>query len=101
MLQSTASDKWSRCFRALADSGHCSGAVLFTPFAYMCGLIFWKPEHMLSRSAVPLHFRFSGGVGLHNVVGQGGATGHAAGARVRNVHVRESVTKHAADMSGR
>ena len=57
MLQSTASDKWSRWFRALADSGHCSGVVLFTPFAYMCGLIFWKPEHMLSRSAVPLHFR--------------------------------------------
>ena len=29
------------------------------------------------------------------------APGHAASARVRNVHVRERVTKHAADMSGR
>ena len=52
---------------------------------------------MLSSNAVPLHFRSSGGAGLHNVTGQGGATGHAAGARVRNVHVREGVAEHAAD----
>ena len=96
MLQSTATDKCSRCFRALEDSGHCSRVILFTPFAYMCGLSFWKPDHMLNNNAGPLHFRSSVVVGLH-VVGQGGVTRHAAGARVRNVHVREGVEEHDAD----
>ena len=95
MLQSTASDKWSRCFRALADSGHCSGAVLFTPFAYKFGLISWKPEHMLTRNAVPPHFRSDGGVGLHNVAGQGNVTKHAADTSTLDVHVRGGASKHA------
>ena len=96
--QSTAADKCSRCYRAVDDSGRCSRTFLFTPFAYMCGRSFWKPEHMLSSNAVPLHFRSSpDSTRLHNVTGQVGATGHAAGARVRNVHVCEGVAEHAAD----
>ena len=85
MLQSTATDKCSRCFRALEDSGHCSRVILFTPFAYMCGLSFWKPEHMLSNNAGPLHFRSSVVVGLH-VAGHGGASDHALAVRDRRVH---------------
>ena len=61
----------------------------------MCGLIFWKLEHMLSRNAVPPHFRSDGGVGLHNVAGQGNATNHAADTSTLDVHVRGGSSEHA------
>lgn len=50
---------------------------------------------MLRRHVESMHFRSSDGAGLHNVTGQGGATGHAAGARVRNVHVHGGASEHA------
>ena len=99
----------ARCFRAQPLT-HVRGAsehletqvtasepfFLFTPFAYMRGLSFWKTLHVLRSNAVPMHFRSSVGAGLHNITGQGGATGFAGGGRVRNVHVREAVAEHAA-----
>ena len=63
----------------------------------MRGFSFWKAEYMLRRNVESMHFRSSGGAGLHNVTGQGGAKGHAAGALVRNVHLREGEAEHAAD----
>ena len=57
---------------------------------------FCKPEHMLRSSAEPMHFRSSGGAGLHNVTGQVCAAGHAA----RDVHVHGGASEHALTAGG-
>ena len=51
MLQSTATDKRRRCFRAVRYSCPWSRAVLFSPFALMRGFSSWKAWHVFMSNS--------------------------------------------------
>ena len=79
VLQSTASNKCPRCFRALDYSGHCGRAFLFTPFAFMCGFSHWKESHMLRGNVKLMNSRCVSNAGIRNVHSHAGAAEHAVG----------------------